>query len=59
MKRSNNLLEKRREYVQKYVFENQHKQMKRVVLELSERLFISERTIYNIINQEVVMVRAS
>jgi len=48
MKRCNNLLEKRRKFVQNYVLNNQHKPMKIVILELSERLFISERTIYNL-----------
>ncbi|WP_459211451.1 hypothetical protein [Aquimarina rhabdastrellae] len=51
MKRNCELLEKRRVYVQNYVLENQHKQLKLIVAELSERLFLSERTIYNIINQ--------
>jgi len=34
-----------------YVNSNQAKQMKVVVLELSEKLFITERTIYKIINE--------
>jgi len=52
MKRNFELLEKRRNYVQNYILENQDKQMKLIVNELSERLFLSERTIYNIINQD-------
>lgn len=51
MKRSLKLLEKRREFVRGYINSNQDKQMKLIVAELSERLFLSERTIYNIINQ--------
>lgn len=51
MKRSLSLLEKRKEFVEGYITENQEKQMKLIVSELSERLFLSERTIYNIINQ--------
>ncbi|MEW7277835.1 hypothetical protein ABW636_04510 [Aquimarina sp. 2201CG1-2-11] len=51
MKRNYQLLEKRRKFVQNYVSSNQHRQMKQVVAELSEQLFLSERTIYNIINQ--------
>ena len=51
MKRNVNLLEKRRKYIQAYVDGNQHKQMKLIVAELSERLFLTERTIYNIINE--------
>ncbi|MFC5048242.1 hypothetical protein ACFSTE_02355 [Aquimarina hainanensis] len=54
MKRSYGLLEKRRMFVHKYISENQDRQMKIVVSELSERLFLSERTIYNIINQEPI-----
>lgn len=59
MKRSNYLLEKRREFVHNYVLNNQHKQMKIVILELSERLFLSERTIYSIINKGTEMLEAS
>lgn len=54
MKRSYELLEKRRKYVQNYVADNQHKQMKLIVAELSDQLFLSERTIYNIINQDPI-----
>jgi len=59
MRRSSNLLEKRREFVQNYVKENQHKQMKSVISELSELLFLSERTIYNIINQDISKLQIS
>ncbi|MBP2833514.1 hypothetical protein J8281_15065 [Aquimarina sp. U1-2] len=55
MKRKNSLLEKRRIFVQNYVLQNQHKQMKLIVAELSERLFLSERTIYNILNQNPIL----
>ena len=34
-----------------YVQENQQKQMKVIVNELSEKLFVTERTIYTIINE--------
>ena len=51
MKRSKNLLEERKKFVKLYINKNQEKQMKLIVAELSERLFLSERTIYNIINQ--------
>lgn len=51
MKRNLTLIEKRRRFVQDYVKQNQDKQMKLIVAELSERLFLSERTIYNILNQ--------
>ncbi len=51
MKRNTNLLEKRKDFVKGYINNNQEKQMKLIVAELSERLFLSERTIYNIINQ--------
>ncbi len=54
MKRNYQLLEKRRKFVQNYVSNNQDRQMKQVVAELSEQLFLSERTIYNIINQAPV-----
>lgn len=56
MKRSSGLLEKRRKFVQNFVLENQDKQMKLIVAELSERLFLSERTIYNIINQDPILI---
>ncbi|WP_165872172.1 hypothetical protein [Tenacibaculum sp. M341] len=51
MKRSKDLIEKRRRFVRGYINKNQEKQMKLIVAELSERLFLSERTIYNIMNQ--------
>ncbi|GGG28876.1 hypothetical protein GCM10011344_32130 [Dokdonia pacifica] len=51
MRRSNVLLEKRRAFVLEYIQENQEKQMKVIVSELSEKLFVTERTIYTIINQ--------
>jgi hypothetical protein len=53
MRRSNKLLEKRRAFVLEYVLENQEKQMKVIVSELSEKLFVTERTIYTIINEGV------
>ncbi|CAM1355935.1 hypothetical protein [Tenacibaculum halocynthiae] len=51
MRRNLNLTKKRKEFVQYYIDSNQQKQMKLIVSELSERLFLSERTIYNIINE--------
>lgn len=51
MKRSRTLLDKRRDYVMKYINTNQAKQMKVVVAELSDTLFLTERTIYTIINE--------
>lgn len=51
MKRSRTLLDKRREYVINYLNMNQAKQMKVVVSELSDNLFLTERTIYTIINE--------
>jgi len=59
MKRKNNLLEERRKFVHGYVKQNQNKQMKLIVAELSERLFLSERTIYNILNQGPIMVEVA
>lgn len=52
MKRSKELTEKRRDFVNDYVKRNQDKQMKVIVTELTEMLFLSERTIYNIIVQD-------
>jgi len=49
MKRNRDLIEKRKLFVLQYVYKNQHKQMKVIVAELAEHLFISERTIYNIL----------
>lgn len=49
MKRSKDLVEKRKDFVIDYVKRNQSKQMKVIVTELMEMLFLSERTIYNII----------
>ncbi|KQB39464.1 MULTISPECIES: hypothetical protein [Flavobacterium] len=51
MKRSRTLLDKRRDYVINYLNRNQAKQMKVVVSELSDTLFLTERTIYTIINE--------
>jgi hypothetical protein len=51
MKRSRTLLDKRRDYVINYLNRNQAKQMKVVVSELSDALFLTERTIYTIINE--------
>ncbi|MEN2400586.1 hypothetical protein GKZ90_0012415 [Flavobacterium sp. MC2016-06] len=51
MKRSRTLLDKRRDYVINYLNCNQAKQMKVVVSELSDTLFLTERTIYTIINE--------
>lgn len=51
MRRSRTLLDKRREYVINYLNTNQAKQMKVVVSELSDNLFLTERTIYTIINE--------
>ncbi|MFP9114602.1 hypothetical protein ACLI1A_11715 [Flavobacterium sp. RHBU_3] len=52
MKRSKELIEKRREFVSNYVIHNQSKQMKVIVSELTEMLFLSERTIYNILTDD-------
>lgn len=52
MKRSKELIEKRKDFVNEYVRRNQNKQMKVIVTELTEMLFLSERTIYNIILQD-------
>lgn len=51
MKRNKTLLDKRRDYVITYLNKNQAKQMKVVVSELSDALFVTERTIYTIINE--------
>jgi hypothetical protein len=51
MKRSRTLLDKRRDFVMNYLNTNQAKQMKVVVAELSDSLFLTERTIYTIINE--------
>ncbi|SEL68886.1 hypothetical protein SAMN04487910_3048 [Aquimarina amphilecti] len=49
MQRSKLLLEKRKQFVHNYVENNSEKQMKVIVEELIEQLFISEKTIYNIL----------
>ncbi|MFD1604159.1 hypothetical protein ACFSJW_08360 [Flavobacterium artemisiae] len=51
MKRSRTLLDKRRDFVMNYLNTNQAKQMKVLVAELSDSLFLTERTIYTIINE--------
>lgn len=50
MKRSKELQQKRKTFVDKHIYEglSSGKQIKEVVLELQETLFLSERTIYNI-----------
>ncbi|UUC46532.1 hypothetical protein [Flavobacterium cerinum] len=52
MRRSKELIEKRKEFVTNYVTHNQSKQMKVIVNELTEMLFLSERTIYNILTDD-------
>lgn len=56
MRRSQTLLDKRRDYVISYLNRNQAKQMKVVVSELSDALFLTERTIYTIINEGLATV---
>ena len=51
MQRSKLLLEKRKQFVHNYVRNNAEKQMKVIIAELTDRLFISERTIFNILKQ--------
>lgn len=51
MKRDNELLEKRRQYVSKYILDNKDKQLKVITSELSEQLFLTERTIYEIMTK--------
>jgi hypothetical protein len=52
MRRSQELIKKRKEFITKYVTHNQSKQMKVIVTELTELLFLSERTIYNILTED-------
>ncbi|NQY30136.1 MAG: hypothetical protein HRT69_11780 [Flavobacteriaceae bacterium] len=59
MRRSKSLLDRRRNFVMEYINSNQAKQMKVVVLELSEKLFITERTIYKIINEGLSLSHVS
>lgn len=49
MKRDNKLLNKRNEFVLNYYKEQKGKQIKNIVSELSEKLFLTERTIYSIL----------
>lgn len=51
MKRDKTLLEKRQKFVEDYLSNNNHRPMQEVVYELVERLFIGERTVWNIIYQ--------
>lgn len=51
MFRDKSLIDKRREFVGNYVKENSHKQMKIIVEELVNMLFLTERTIYKIIEE--------
>jgi hypothetical protein len=44
---------KRAEFVQNYVKENQHKQMKVIVEELKEIIFINERQIYKDLKRDI------
>jgi hypothetical protein len=50
MRRSKELQEKRKEFVDNYIHAGlkEGKQMKVLSMELQERLFVTERTIYNI-----------
>ncbi|WP_340076317.1 hypothetical protein [Leptobacterium sp. I13] len=49
MRRKSQLIEKRNAFVKAYVAKHSDKQMKVIIAELKERLFISERTIFNIL----------
>ena len=49
MKRSPELLIKRQQFIKDYLEKNSDKQMNQVVKDLSDRLFLTQRTIYNII----------
>lgn len=51
MKRSRALLEKRNLFVLNYLNTNQQKPITLIVHELTEKLFLSEKTIYNIIRE--------
>jgi hypothetical protein len=59
MKRSKELVEKRKDFVIDYVRRNQDKQMKVIVTELTEMLFLSERTIYNILLRPNIQIKFS
>lgn len=54
MKRSNILLKKRKAFVDDYFKVQTHegKNISEIVIALSERLFISERTVYNIMSEK-------
>lgn len=54
MKKNTELLEKRRQFIHEYALNNQDKQVDVIIAELSDILFLSERTIYNILNQEII-----
>ena len=51
MRRSKELLERRKKFIQEYVENNSEKPMKVIVLELVDKLFISERTIWGILKE--------
>lgn len=53
MKRNKEILIKRREFVLSYIEQNNDKQMKVIVNELANKLFLTERTIYNIIDNDI------
>ena len=49
MKRKSDLIERRRKYVEDYILQNHERSIEQLIFELSERLFLSERTIYGIL----------
>lgn len=51
MKRNRALLEKRNLFILNYLNANQQKPITQIVQELTEKLFLSEKTIYNIIRE--------
>ena len=53
MKRRNDLTKKRRIWINNYVSQNQHKQMKVILSEISEIIFLSERRIYQILKEDI------
>jgi len=53
MKRNNTLLEKRNLFILNYYKQQKGKQVKNIVAELSEILFLTERTIYSVLSKSL------
>ena len=51
MKRNTELTERRKNFISEFLDKNNHKQMKVIISDLEDTLFLSKRTLYMIIRE--------